>query len=211
MTRLILSILLLAGLLAGTPASAQRLETALVAGGCFWCIESDFRRVPGVVDVQVGFAGGTLPAPSYAQVSRGGTGHLEVAQITFDADRIDYPGILHLFLRSIDPLDGGGQFCDRGPNYASAIFATPTQRSAAQQALAQSSAELGQPVATPLREAAQFWPAEAYHQNYAQSGEIILTRWGPLTKRAAYRHNRDSCRRDDRVRAVWGDQAAFAR
>jgi peptide-methionine (S)-S-oxide reductase len=204
-------ILVVLGLLSAPAALAQRLETALVAGGCFWCVDSDFRQVPGVVEVRVGFAGGTVAQPSYAQVSRGGTGHLEVAEITFDADRIGYDRILHLFLRSIDPLDAGGQFCDRGPNYASAIFATPAQRRTAQRALAQAAADLGQPIATPLREAARFWPAEAYHQNYAQSSDIILTRWGPLTKRAAYRRYRESCGRDARVRAVWGDAAAFAR
>jgi peptide-methionine (S)-S-oxide reductase len=193
------------------PASAQRAETALVAGGCFWCVESDFRQVAGVLDVQVGFAGGRVDNPSYRQVSAGGTGHLEVTQITFDPDRISYDRLLHLFLRSIDPLDAGGQFCDRGPNYASAIFATPAQRRAAERAVAQAAADLGQPVVTPVRDAARFWPAEAYHQNYAQGSEIILTRWGPLTKRTAYRRYRDACGRDARVRAVWGPAAAFAR
>lgn len=211
MRQILRMILVVLGLLTANAALAQRVETALVAGGCFWCVESDFRQVPGVIDVQVGFAGGSVANPSYAQVSRGGTGHLEVARITFDADRIGYDRILHLFLRSIDPLDAGGQFCDRGPNYASAIFATPAQRQTARRALAQAAADLGQPIVTPLRDAARFWPAEAYHQNYAQSREIILTRWGPLSKRAAYRRYRETCGRDARVQAIWGTAAAFAR
>jgi len=192
------------------PALAQG-QVALVAGGCFWCVESDFRRVTGVLDVQVGFAGGRVENPSYRQVSAGGTGHLEVTQITFDPERISYAQILHLFLRSIDPLDAGGQFCDRGESYTTAIFATPAQRATARAALDRAATDLGLPVVTPLREAARFWPAEDFHQNYAQRGEIILTRWGPLTKRAAYQRYRDACGRDARVREVWGSAAAFAR
>jgi peptide-methionine (S)-S-oxide reductase len=192
-----------------TPALAQRLETALVAGGCFWCVESDFRRVEGVTDVEVGFAGGHVENPSYRQVVGGRTGHLEVARITFDAERITYPQLLHMFMRSIDPLDAGGQFCDRGEAYTTAIFATPEQRDAAQAALDAASAELGQPVVTDLRETATFFPAEDYHQGYPFSSDLILTRFGPLTKAAAYKRYRDACGRDARVRELWGDAAPF--
>lgn len=206
---LITAALLLIAALA-LPAQAQRLESALVAGGCFWCVESDFRRVEGVVDVAVGFAGGHVENPRYEAVVRGGTGHREVALITFDADAISYAQILHLFLRSIDPLDAGGQFCDRGEPYTTAIFATPEQRATAQAALDTAQAALGQPLATPLIDSAPFYPAEDYHQNYANSREIILTRFGPLSKSAAYRRYRESCGRDARVQAVWGEEAAFA-
>jgi peptide-methionine (S)-S-oxide reductase len=192
-----------------TPALAQRLETALVAGGCFWCVESDFRRVEGVTDVEVGFAGGHVENPSYRQVVGGRTGHLEVARITFDAERITYPQLLHMFMRSIDPLDAGGQFCDRGEAYTTAIFATPEQRDDAQAALDAASAELGQPVVTDLREMATFFPAEDYHQGYPFSSDLILTRFGPLTKAAAYKRYRDACGRDARVRELWGDAAPF--
>jgi peptide-methionine (S)-S-oxide reductase len=192
-----------------TPALAQRLETALVAGGCFWCVESDLRRVEGVTDVEVGFAGGHVENPSYRQVVGGRTGHLEVARITFDAERITYPQLLHMFMRSIDPLDAGGQFCDRGEAYTTAIFATPEQRDAAQAALDAASAELGQPVVTDLREMATFFPAEDYHQGYPFSSDLILTRFGPLTKAAAYKRYRDACGRDARVRELWGDAAPF--
>jgi peptide-methionine (S)-S-oxide reductase len=192
-----------------TPALAQRLETALVAGGCFWCVESDFRRVEGVTDVEVGFAGGHVENPSYRQVVGGRTGHLEVARITFDAERITYPQLLHMFMRSIDPLDAGGQFCDRGEAYTTAIFATPEQRDAAQAALDAASAELGQAVVTDLRETATFYPAEDYHQGYPFSSDLILTRFGPLTKAAAYKRYRDACGRDARVRELWGDAAPF--
>ncbi|MCC5969931.1 MAG: peptide-methionine (S)-S-oxide reductase MsrA [Pararhodobacter sp.] len=194
---------------AATAASAQRIETALVAGGCFWCVESDFRRVDGVSDVTVGFAGGTVENPTYNQVTRGGTGHLEVALIEFDAETISYPQILHMFMRSIDPLDAGGQFCDRGEIYTTAIFATPEQRTAAQTAIDEATTELGQPVVTPVREIARFWPAEEYHQGYAYSSDLVLTRFGPLTRAAAYGRYREACGRDARVRDVWGDDAPF--
>ena len=193
-----------------SPALAQRMETALVAGGCFWCVESDFARVEGVTDVEVGFAGGHVENPSYREVVGGRTGHLEVARITYDAEQITYPQLLHLFMRSIDPLDAGGQFCDRGEPYTTAIFATPGQRDAAQAALDTASAELGQPVVTDLREMATFYPAEDYHQGYPFSSDLILTRFGPLTKAAAYKRYRDACGRDARVRELWGEAAPFA-
>lgn len=204
----ILVLALVLGTAAGN-AAAQRIETALVAGGCFWCVESDFRRVDGVTDVTVGYAGGHTENPGYTDVTRGGTGHLEVAQISFDAEVTSYAQILHLFMRSIDPLDAGGQFCDRGESYTTAIFATPEQQAEAQAAIARASAELGQEVVTPVREIARFWPAEEYHQGYAYSSERVLTRFGPLTRASAYVRYREACGRDARVQAVWGDDAPF--
>ena len=103
-------------------AGAQSVERLIVAGGCFWCVEADFEKVNGVREVVSGFAGGSVPNPSYDQVVAGGTGHLEVVEITYDADIITYDQLLWLFMRSIDPTDGGGQFCDRGPTYRTAIF-----------------------------------------------------------------------------------------
>lgn len=192
------------------PAQAQSTETALVAGGCFWCVESDFRRVAGVTDVSVGFAGGTEPDPQYDDVARGRTSHLEVAEITFDPAQISYAQILHLFFRSVDPLDAGGQFCDRGAHYATAIFAlNPAQQAAAEAAKQAASAALGQPVVTPIREAAAFYPADAYHQNYANNTDLILTRFGPRSKAGAYKLYRESCGRDARVQQIWGADAAF--
>jgi peptide-methionine (S)-S-oxide reductase len=205
-----LLILALLPLALSSPALAQRLETALVAGGCFWCVEGDFSRVEGVRSVEVGYAGGHVENPTYRQVTGGGTGHLEVARITYDAATISYDRILDLFLRSIDPLDAGGQFCDRGESYTTAIFATPEQRDAAQAALDAASAELGQPVVTPLREMATFYPAEDYHQGYPFSSDLVLTRFGPLTKAAAYKRYRDACGRDARLRQVWGAATPFA-
>lgn len=208
MFRKVVALALLLGTAAGA-AAAQRIETALVAGGCFWCVESDFRRVEGVTDVTVGYAGGETENPGYSAVTQGGTGHLEVAQISFDAEIVSYAQILHLFIRSIDPLDAGGQFCDRGESYTTAIFATPAQRAEAEAAIARASDELGRPVVTPVRDIARFWPAEDYHQNYAGSPERVLTRFGPMTRAAAYIRYRAACGRDDRVREVWGEDAPF--
>ena len=197
----------LAGML---PAMAQQTQTALVAGGCFWCVESDFRRVKGVTDVKVGFAGGSTPNPTYDDVARGRTDHLEVAQITFNPAQISYDQILHLFLRSVDVTDAGGQFCDRGAHYTTAIFATPAQTAQAEAAIAEAEAELGRSIVTPLRADAPFYPADDFHQNYANSTERTLTRFGWVERRDAYKRYRESCGRDARVRQVWGASAAFA-
>ncbi len=193
-----------------SPALAQSTQTALVAGGCFWCVESDFRRVAGVTDVQVGFAGGTTPDPSYDDVARGRTDHLEVAQITFDPAQISYDQILHLFLRSVDVTDAGGQFCDRGPHYTTAIFATPSQTAQAEAAIAAAEAELGRAIVTPVRADATFYPADDFHQNYANSTERTLTRFGWIERRDAYKRYREGCGRDARLRELWGASAAFA-
>ncbi len=192
-------------------ASAQQTQTALVAGGCFWCVESDFRRVQGVSDVRVGFAGGTTPDPTYDDVARGRTDHLEVALISFDPARISYDQILHLFLRSVDVLDAGGQFCDRGQHYTTAIFATPDQAAQAEAAIRAAEAELGQGIVTPVRAAAPFYEADEFHQNYASSAERTLTRFGWIERRDAYKSYREACGRDRRVRELWGESAAFAK
>ena len=191
-------------------AQAQDVRTAVVAGGCFWCVEADFERVDGVIGVVSGFAGGTVPNPSYRQVVAGGTGHLEVVQITYDATRLSYDRLLHLFLRSVDPTDAGGQFCDRGASYTTAIFVNgPDERRIAEAAIAEAERALGRAVVTPVRAAAPFYPAEDYHQDYYLSDEVILTRFGPRRKSVAYGLYREGCGRDARVEELWGADAPF--
>lgn len=185
-------------LLAG-PALAEDRQTAIFAGGCFWCTESDFDKVPGVLETVSGYIGGTVEAPTYRQVVSGGTGHLEAVAITYDADVVDYATLLQLYWRSIDPLDAGGQFCDRGESYTTAIFAeTEAERRLAEASKAESAEILGAPIATTIRDAAPFWPAEEYHQDYYRKNPI------------RYSFYRSRCGRDARVRAVWGEAAAFA-
>ena len=197
--------------LQGGRAHAEDIRTTVVAGGCFWCVESDFEGVEGVIEVVSGFAGGDVANPSYRDVVRGGTGHLEVVEITYDADVLPYAGLLRLFLRSVDPLDAGGQFCDRGQSYTTAIFvADEREREIAQGAIMEAEGVLGAEVVTPIRDAAPFYPAEDYHQDYYRSDEIILTRFGPRRKEVAYELYRQGCGRDARVLEVWGSEAAFA-
>ena len=208
---------LLAGLIVvglcvhGTRAHAADTETLVVAGGCFWCVESDFEQVRGVIAAESGFTGGTLENPSYKQVSAGGTGHYEAVQITFDPAQITRAQLLQLFLRSVDPTDAGGQFCDRGESYRTAIFVSdPAERALAEAAIEAAARDLGREIVTPVRDLDRFWPAEAYHQDYYKSGDIILTRFGPRTKASAYKLYRRACGRDARVRALWGEAAPFA-
>ena len=189
-----------------------RAETIVVAGGCFWCVEADFERVAGVSGAVSGFMGGTVANPTYRQVTRGGTGHLEAVEITYDPAVLPLERLLDLFLRSIDPTDAGGQFCDRGESYTTAIFVgSAEERAVAQAAIARAGRDLGQSIVTPVRDRSAFWPAEAYHQDYYLSQDVILTRFGPRTKASAYRLYRDDCGRDTRVRALWGDAAPFAK
>lgn len=209
-TLLALAMLVGSALNYGT-AHAQTTDRILVAGGCFWCVESDFESVSGVIEAVSGFAGGSVENPSYRQVVSGGSGHLEVVEITFDPGQVNARQLYDLFFRSVDPTDAGGQFCDRGESYTTAIFPLNVNQEAAAIA-AKEAAEtaLGQRIVTPIRDAAAFFPAEAYHQDYYKSDDLILTRFGPSSKATAYKRYRQSCGRDARVVQLWGEDAPFA-
>jgi peptide-methionine (S)-S-oxide reductase len=132
-------------------------------------------------------------------------------KITYDAGKISYGGILQLFLRSVDPTDAGGQFCDRGDSYRTAIFARgPKQRATASAAIVQARADLGRNIVTPALAASRFYKADAYHQDYYKGKKLIITRRGPKRQAAAYKFYRTSCGRDARIKALWGDAAPFA-
>ena len=192
-------------------ARAQGRETAIVAGGCFWCVEADFEKVKGVREVVSGYTGCTVRNPTYKQVTRGGTGHYEAVEITYDPGVISFAQIIELFLRSVDPTDAGGQFCDRGDSYRTAIFVeNASERKTAEAAIARAEKALGRKIVTPILDAARFYEAEDYHQDYYKSEELILTRFGPRSKASAYKLYRDACKRDQRVRELWGSAAAFA-
>ena len=193
-------------------AEARDIQKMVVAGGCFWCVESDFESVAGVQEVVSGYSGGTLANPTYKDVTSQTSGHYEVVEITYDADRISYRQLLDLFLRSVDPTDAGGQFCDRGPSYRTAIFVSDqSERSIAQAAIADAEQQLGQSIVTPVLDAAPFYEAEAYHQNYYRGRSIVLTRRGPKTQANAYAFYREACGRDARVSELWGDAAPFVK
>ncbi len=197
---LALMLLLPLHALAASPAAPkpEGLEVATFAGGCFWCVEADFDYVPGVVSTISGYTGGSLENPTYRQVAGGRTRHIEAVQIHYDPKKVSYTGLLDVLWRSIDPTDDGGQFCDRGQSYKTAIFAN----SAAQKKLAEASklnlAESGvlkAPVVTEIVAASTFYPAEDYHQNYYRKNPL------------RYKFYRYRCGRDARIEALWGSQA----
>ena len=198
----VLALVLLVAALVMVPAVAWAAapQRAVLAGGCFWCLEHDLEQLPGVLDVQSGYSGGRLANPTYRQVSAGGTGHQESVQVRFDPDRLPYPTLLRAYWRNIDPLDGGGQFCDRGSSYAPVIFvANATQRRQAEESLQAVGRELGRSTAdlrVKIRPLETFWPAEAYHQDYARRNP------------AKYGYYRWACGRDRRLDAVWGKALA---
>jgi peptide-methionine (S)-S-oxide reductase len=197
--------------LQATASKAQTLETIVVAGGCFWCVEADFERVRGVTEAVSGFTGGTVANPSYKQVTAGGTGHYEAVQITFDPSVISRDRLYAMFFRSVDPTDAGGQFCDRGESYRTAIFTSSVEQAeAAERAKAEAATALGSPIVTPILIASEFYPAEAYHQDYYKGDRLVLTRFGPRRQASAYKLYREACGRDARVRELWGDAAPFA-
>ena len=173
----------------GVPPGA---ETLMVAGGCFWCVESDFEALDGVHEVVSGYAGGESANPTYK--SHVEEGHREVARVFYDPEVWDYAGLVRLFLRSVDVTDAGGQFCDRGHSYTTAVFyETEAERAVAERLIAEAEAEIGQPVATVVEAEAPFTPAEAYHQDYYEKNPV------------RYRAYRWNCGRDRRVAQVWGE------
>jgi peptide-methionine (S)-S-oxide reductase len=179
--------------LASTASAQTRTETAVLAGGCFWCVESDLEKLPGVISVVSGYAGGRVQNPTYEQVVSETTGHREVVRVTFDPSRLSYGALLDRYWRTVDPTDPGGQFCDRGESYTTAVFATPAQQAEALASRARAQAALGtRKIVTPILPAARFWEAEGYHQDYAKRNPV------------RYRLYRQGCGRDARVKAIWG-------
>ncbi|MDF1630415.1 MAG: peptide-methionine (S)-S-oxide reductase MsrA [Alcanivoracaceae bacterium] len=182
-------------LVAAEPTAEQGV--AIFAGGCFWCTEADFDKIPGVISTTSGYIGGDLERPTYEQVSRGGTGHLEAVKVVFDPEKIGYSGLLEAYWPTVDPVDAGGQFCDRGYHYRSAIFyMDDNQRllaEASKRALA-SSGRLVAEITTLILPGTSFWPAEEYHQNYAKRNPL------------RYNYYRSRCGRDQRLEEVWNQQ-----
>lgn len=186
-------------------------EKLIVAGGCFWCVESDFESVAGVKGAVSGYIGGSKEDAVYKKISKGGTGHYEAVEITFDNKKVSRDQLLHLFFRSVDPTDAGGQFCDRGDSYRTAVFyKNDAQKVAATNAKAAAQKSLGQKIVTPVLAAGEFYKAEKYHQDYYKGKKIVLTRFGPKKQSEAYKAYRNACGRDQRVKQLWGAEAPFA-
>jgi peptide-methionine (S)-S-oxide reductase len=183
--------------------SFAKTETAIFAGGCFWCVESDMDKVKGVISTTSGYAGGSMKNPTY----RNHEGNQEAVKIEFDPAIISYEKLVARFLRTIDVTDDGGQFCDRGDSYISAIFASPDQLPVAKKAVAAASAALGQKIVTPIKPFTTFTDAEDYHQNYYLGENRVLTRFGWIKQSDAYHRYREGCGRDEQVKKVWGDKA----
>jgi peptide-methionine (S)-S-oxide reductase len=178
---------------AAPAASAQEKQQAVFAGGCFWCMESDMGHIPGVISVESGYTGGKEKNPTYEQVARHLTGHYEAVRVTFDPKKITYEQLLGRYWPLIDPTDANGQFCDRGQSYAPAIFASPSQKAAAEASKKTviDSGRVNGKVIVPVLPLGDFWPAEDYHRDYAKRNK------------ADYDAYRKGCRRDQRLAQVW--------
>ena len=176
-------------------ATAGKTATAIFAGGCFWCVEADFDKVPGVLETVSGYTGGAFPNPTYNQVSAKQTGHAEAVRITFDPAKVSFEQLLAVYWKSIDPTTRDRQFCDAGAPYRTAIFAVDdAQLKAAQASLAalEKSKPFKEPIVTQIEKAAKFWPAEDYHQDYYKKNPV------------RYKYYRSSCGRDARLEQLWG-------
>ena len=177
-------------------AQASNTSIATFAGGCFWCVESDFEKVPGVNEVISGYVGGHVENPTYKQVSYGNTGHVEAVEVHYDPSVVTYDELLNAFWKQVDPTDNGGQFVDRGYQYSPFIFYSNEQQKVtaekSRDALAKSE-RYDKPLATDIKEVSQFWPAEEYHQDYYKKNPI------------RYNYYRYSSGRDQFLKATWGD------
>jgi peptide-methionine (S)-S-oxide reductase len=190
--RLILVLAVIVSGLLGGNVAAQTKEVVF-AGGCFWCLEGPFDALPGVLETQSGYTGGQAPNPTYEQVSSGASGHLEAMRVVYDPEQIDFEKLLDVFWRNIDPTDPGGQFCDRGPQYRSAIFfGDAAEEAAARASKARVEESRGFTVATEILPRTAFYAAEEYHQDYYRKNPL------------RYRFYRQGCGRDLRLKQLWG-------
>ncbi|MBF0594358.1 MAG: peptide-methionine (S)-S-oxide reductase MsrA [Candidatus Omnitrophica bacterium] len=170
---------------------AAEVRKAMFAGGCFWCMQPPYDKLPGVISTTVGYSGGNLPQPTYEQVSSGTTGHYEVLQVVFDPQKTSYPELLRVFWRSIDPTDNGGQFADQGPQYRPAIFVyDDDQRREAENSIKEltASRRFKKPIVTAILPAKEFYPAEGYHQKYYQKNSLHYNAYKTGSGRAGFLH-----------------------
>jgi peptide-methionine (S)-S-oxide reductase len=181
--------------LATSTYAAPETDTAIFAGGCFWCLEAEFEKIPGVTKVISGYIGGDVPNPTYLQVSAGGTGHVEAVKVYYDPSKINYTNLLNVFWRNIDPTDATGQFCDTGSQYRAAIFYETDEQAQLAQTSKQQLIDSGRfpQIATQILPAKTFYPAEAYHQDYYKKNPL------------RYQFYRFTCGRDKKLHALWDD------
>ena len=206
-TRLLLSFLAALGLLAAAPASSQAPAStakpatakATFAGGCFWCVEEIYDKVPGVISTVSGYMGGVQKNPTYEQVSSGRTGHAEVVQVEYDPSKVTYDRLVEIFWRNIDPTQKDGQFCDHGPHYRSAIFYHNDEQKRLAEAsrlnLSKNKPFKGE-IVTEITKAAEFYPAEGYHQDFHTKSPT------------RYKFYKSGCGRDARLQQLWGKPAS---
>ena len=179
---------------AAAPAVQTGFEKATFAGGCFWCVEADFDKVPGVISTTSGYTGGRTSNPTYEQVSRGGTGHVEAVEVVFDPAVVTYGQLLDHFWRNVDPFVAHRQFCDVGDQYRPEIFVhSDGQRAAAETSRQRLQGRFKQSIVVKVTPASAFYAAEAYHQDYHNTHAV------------QYRFYRWTCGRDARLRQIWGD------
>jgi peptide-methionine (S)-S-oxide reductase len=181
------------------PAAATTTAKAIFAGGCFWCVESDFDKLPGVLSTTSGYTGGKTAKPTYAQVSKNTTGHAEAVEVVYDPAKVSYARLVDYFWRTIDPTVKDQQFCDRGSPYRTAIFAQDAEQLKIAQnsrAALDKTKPFKEPVVTEIVLASTFYPAEEYHQDYYQKNPV------------RYKYYRTSCGRDARLKQLWGNPIA---
>jgi peptide-methionine (S)-S-oxide reductase len=187
------AVLAAAGGTAPSAGQSGQHATAIFAGGCFWCMEPPFDALDGVVSTTSGYTGGQVKNPTYEQVSEGRTGHTEAIRVVYDPTKITYDKLLEVFWRNVDPLDGGGQFCDRGPQYRSGIFyQSEEERRLAEQSKEKVASRVSGRIATEITAAGPFYEAEAYHQDYYKKNPV------------RYKFYKWNCGRDQRLEKVWG-------
>lgn len=176
--------------------AADKAAVAIFAGGCFWCMEPPYDKLPGVISTTSGYIGGRVANPTYEQVSAGRTGHTEAVQVRYDPTKVTYAKLLEVFWRNIDPLAVDRQFCDVGSQYRSEIFYTDAEQrrlaEASKRAL-EKSGRFDQPIATKITAASTFYPAEGYHQDYYEKNPV------------RYKFYRWNCGRDQRLQELWGE------
>ena len=188
-------VVVVAGALLAGGAAAQSTAKATFAGGCFWCMEPPYDKLPGVLSTTSGYMGGKKRSPTYEEVSTGTTGHTEVVQVVYDPQKVSYEKLLEVFWRNIDPTVRDQQFCDVGSQYRTAIFYHDDEQkrlAEASKAALEKSKPFKAPIVTPVQAAGEFWPAEDYHQDYYKKNPV------------RYKYYRTGCGRDDRLKQLWG-------